>query len=368
MQAKSIVMFVYSDISTDARVQRAAHALSKKYNVTLLSTNCGKKITDTTYNNILIGNKSQNTLLNLVSCFRDALRIIKRQKPDVVYCHDYYSAVLAWTLYLIRYRGKIVYDAHELFVQMDGFPLDSHQSFFYWFEKRIIRKVNLVIGANKERCDIMKSHYNLNVEPIVIRNISQLDIIKTDRSDTILRELNTFFQKPGLTLVYAGAVSKDRKIDQLLTAALKMYDIIKVLIIGTGNQLIELKEISNNNPQLTIAFTGQVPYNCLGALLTKCDIGFLNYPNNIPNNIYCASNKIFEYASIGLPILANENPTVKGILNSNNIGIACDDILKGLNIITSKIAEMKDACRVFTFSNCWDKESNILVDAINQIL
>ena len=51
-----LIMYVYGDIATDARVNRAATALANKYAVCLPSTTFGKDVKDSNYKNILTGN------------------------------------------------------------------------------------------------------------------------------------------------------------------------------------------------------------------------------------------------------------------------------------------------------------------------
>ena len=45
--------------------------------------------------------------------------------------------------------------------------------------------------------------------------------------------------------------------------------------------------------------------------LDSCHIGIISYPFTSYNNIYCAPNKIFEYAAMGLPFIATEQPIFK---------------------------------------------------------
>ena len=216
---KKLIMYVYNDITTDARVQRAANALSSDFDVTLISTQKGKKIEDRGYKNILVGGSSSG-LRNIFATIWSSWRIIRQQHPDLVYCHDYYSAILAYLLIKTHFSGKIIYDAHELII-----PEKGHESkrlkFFYWFEKRIVNRVNLLICASKQRGSIMKEHYQLMEEPLAIPNISQLDINDQDKDvQTILDNLKTFFDSSKLTVVYAGAVKGSRRINELMNATI----------------------------------------------------------------------------------------------------------------------------------------------------
>lgn len=360
---RRMIMFVYNDITTDARVQRAADALADVFELTLISVQKGKVIQDNEYKNLLVGGRF-NGAMSIFETIFTAWHIIRKQHPDIVYCHDYYSAILAYLLIKTHYRGKIIYDAHELMIPEEG-RTDKRLNFFYWFEKRIIKKVDLLICASDERSQIMQEHYRLKEKPLVVPNISQLQV-KDDDSDvqTIMDTLVDFFNDHKLTVVYAGAVTSSRRIGMLVDATIKLHDKCKLLIVGKGDDLEVLKEKTANHPELKSAFTGAVPYKCLGSILSRCDIGFLFYPSDTLNNIYCASNKIYEYASVGLPMLANDNHTVKKILEESHIGLSTNDFISGLLKIAEERELYKNNCVVFSQDNPWEKTAERLKQTI----
>lgn len=363
---KKILMYVYNDIITDARVQRAASALSDSFELTLVSTKCGKIVHDSDYKNILVGGRFHGAMDLLDSIF-STFRLICKEHPDVVYCHDYYSAILAFLLIITRYSGKIIYDAHELIIPEKGHK-NFRLSFFYWFEKKIVKKADLLICASEQRGEIMYDHYGLGKKPFVVPNISQLQM--NDESNdvkNILASLGDFFESPGSTIVYAGVVTSSRKINKLLDAAIALSDKCKLLVIGDGDALQSLKDKSAKHSELKSAFTGAVPYNCLGSLLSRCDVGFLYYPSDTLNNKYCASNKIYEYASVGLPILSNENPTIEVELNNGHIGISSDNLEQGLRELLRSKDIYKQHCRDFSLKNSWVKRTQLFREAVKGI-
>lgn len=360
---KKLIMYVYNDITTDARVQRAAEALAGDYDLTLISTQKGKTITDKSYRNVLVGGRLKGAM-DIFDTIFSSLRFIRKQKPDVVYCHDYYSAILAYLLIKTRFSGKIIYDAHELMIPEKGHK-DRRLNFFYWFEKRIVKKVDLLVCASEERGQIMKRHYGLKNVPYVVPNISQLSVNDEDEDvKAVLATLTDFFSDTKPTVVYAGAVTSSRRINELVDAAVALHDHCKLLIVGKGDALDALKVRALEHPGLHVAFTGSVPYKCLGSILSRCDIGFLYYPNDSLNNRYCASNKIYEYASVGLPMLANDNITVKQMLDNSQIGLSTNDFRKGLSQLIRDCKKFKSNCDVFTANNLWSDQVHRLKEAV----
>ena len=286
---KRIIMYVYGDITTDARVQRAADALSERFDVTVISKQLNKKLYSSSFKNVLVG----RTDYSFRSYFRtiiEARRIIKKEHPDILYGHDYYSALLLKMFLGRKSVSRIVYDAHELYIPEKGKPFSLRSRFFYWIEKSIVNKVDLLISASQERAERMQEHYLLSSCPVVIRNISKLTVAPEYIPEAIGKSLQEFFELPGMTVVYAGAVIQSRRLNELVEAVSKLAPQFKLLVVGGGSALQELKLLAQNNDSLISLFTGPVPYSALGAILKRCDVGFIYYPVDTLNNIYCASN------------------------------------------------------------------------------
>ena len=366
---KKIVMFVYGTIATDARVQRAATCFSDNFDVLLLSV-LGKKRLDESeinYHNEYIDCGSRKKSFKLFFFLWECLKVIKKEKPDMVYAHDYYSVLLLYWLLRLKKHPKLIYDAHELIIPNKHHDIGRRLKFFSWFEKSVVRKVDLLICASKERGEKMKEYYGLENFPLVIRNISQLTTCGEVEDKALREKLDDFFVKPGLTLVYAGAVTKDRRIDRIVDVAVDLMPVYKLLVIGDGGNLENLKSKMARHSSLISLCTGALPYNVLGSILCKCDVGYIYYPTDSYNNIYCASNKLYEYASISLPMLSNENPTLARTLKETGMGVACEDYKQGLIEIAAKKDQMKHNCKVFTENNKWENESEILLKTIWQL-
>lgn len=361
---QTILMYVYGDITTDARVNRSAVALSKYYNVTVLSSGQQTSISETRFKNIILKTKKSG----IIGFFHYIFKVysyVKKEKPNIIYAHDYYSTIAIWLLRLIRFKATYIYDAHELIIPQKT-QKNNHLKFFYFFEKKIINKVNLVICASEERCTIMTKHYNLKKKPIIIRNVSKLDVTDDEESRKIIFSLKDFFSKPGTTIVYSGVVSMSRNLTSLILAAASMTPKYKVLIVGNGNDLNNLKKLANEHSELVIHFTGTIPYKYLGTILLKCDIGYVYYPIDSLNNIYCASNKVFEYASVNLPIVANNNPTILKELETNHIGISGEDAQACISIVANNLKKYKQDILIYNQKNTWEQEAIKLVNSIRK--
>lgn len=363
---KKIVMYVYGDLSTDARVQRAASALCDNYNVTVVSNTPRREVKSGLWTNYYVST-NHSGIKGVYSSLKEAMGVVKKEKPDIIYCHDYFSAILAfWAIKCYR-KSKVVYDAHELIIPEKGVK-NRRLSFYGWFEKKIVNKVDLLICAKEERGQLMREYYKLKTIPFVVPNVSQLEISTSKEVAKIVEGLQQFFQISKPTIVYAGVVSKGRGLNSLVDAALELAPKYKLLVIGAGDALSGLKERVTSNNEIETAFTGAVPYHALGALLSKCDVGYVYYPNTTLNNKYCASNKVYEYSSVLLPMVSNENITLKKQLEENGIGISSGNLAKAINDIMEHLQEYKENCSVFNKNNEWESFAKLLNNEIYKIL
>ena len=360
---KKIFMMVYSEIDKDARVLRAAKALSKTYEVYLYSVGS----IDIEHIHFIpvskvdkpVGKKAQLRFIT------GAMLECKRIKPDIIYGHDLFSAV-PLVLYKTVANNKIkyIYDAHELFCEEELSRYDFISRLQYLFERKAIKKSDLVICASNKRAEIMQDRLGLKILPTVIRNISYLSI---NIIDEFTGKYNDFFEREGFSIVYAGGMLAGRRLDDLIEAVNKLGKQYKLLLVGNGPDFKRLQDkirmIGNEN----IIISEGIPYSKLGNLLIHFDAGYLYYPNDSLNNRYCAPNKVFEYASIGLPIIGNKNISLIEEIESNNIGVCEDDFEKAIIILKDKYELIKKSIALFVKNNSLELEMKKLEEAVGEL-
>ncbi len=308
---KKMFMFVYNDLATDARVMRTINSLSKDYELIIYSIGATKEIKN-------VSQKQFKMPSGKIGYLYFICRVIFRilfGKEDYIYGHDYYSCLAIFIGLNFKGRKKYIYDAHELIIPDKKKQHDSKRlSFFYYFEKKIVNRVSLLITASKERSELMEQHYKLNEQPVHFDNISILP--KCNKLKHIQQII------PGITvddfvIVYAGAIIESRGLETLFED-LKNLESVKVICIGSGDYK---QVLMDKYPLPNITFLSAIAYEELSCIISHCDIGFINYPMTDLNNIYCASNKVYEYPSAGIPFCYYFNPTIDKIAQKNGIGI-----------------------------------------------
>lgn len=159
-----------------------------------------------------------------------------------------------------------------------------------------------------------KMPYLLPNKPEVVCNDEELGKISEKHRERL--EL----LKGKKVIIYQGFLGKDRDLTPFVKAVKELGGDYRLAVMGEYRKAVDqYKEI---DPQLIHISYTPAPEHL--AFTAKSYIGILSYNPHILNNAFCAPNKIFEYAKFGIPVLCNELPGLKWLLDSNKAGLAVD--------------------------------------------
>lgn len=288
--------------------------------------------------------------------YRTVIKTIRKEKPDMVMLHDNYTApVLAYLLHR-KYKGKIVYDSSELYLDMGRKLKDIVFRFFTYSERKYLKYADAVIAANKERGEIMQKEFGLSQMPIVLENMRRIaDEVDYDACGEKYGGL--FENKEVLHVLYGGGVKENRRTLDLANAVADMGDDVELIIAGPGDPscVAALREIMNQCPR--IKYVGKLPRSEWKYLIQNSDVCVSIYLQDIPNNIYCASGRFFESLFEGVPVLCSENPPMKNNCAKYGFGVSDDDLKRGLSEMKQNYKKYKEKAEQFA-SSC-DYEARI---------
>ena len=153
-------------------------------------------------------------------------------------------------------------------------------------------------------------------------------------------------------------------------------DNFNLLVIGDGPDLYKIKDFAKQNLLIDrFICTGKIKLAELNIMMTKADIGFVTYSYNNLNNINCSPNKIFEYASVGLPMLATDQDVLKKYFKKYNIGMLMDksiqsnpnDLAKLIINMSDNLAQYQCNLEKFLIENNWQIESKKLINEVGEL-
>ncbi len=187
------------------------------------------------------------------------------------------------------------------------------------FEKDSVRKSDGIIVVCNEQKERLVTQYHCKPENIcVVHNtpaINQEDLKPRKFSS----EPNRF--------VHHGYISSEKDISEFLKLFLRAFannPQKEFHIVGEGETLPKLKQIVNNaRSKSKVFFYGLIPYNQLFEIISKAEVGIVTLPTNDFNN-FTLHNKIFEYFSVGLPVIGSTVKPIKRIIEETRAGLSVD--------------------------------------------
>lgn len=124
------------------------------------------------------------------------------------------------------------------------------------------------------------------------------------------------------TLVYTGSIRKVNDIGFFVDVAECLRsDPIRIVVVGGGDQLDQIRRDAEARGLTNIQFTGPIEKRLIPSALEAADLLLLYSSPDISLSKYGTSqNKMFDYLASGKPILANL-PSAYSVVNNNNCGV-----------------------------------------------
>lgn len=184
--------------------------------------------------------------------------------------------------------------------------------------KKYALKASLITCPDHTRAHIFRVWWNLKKTPVVIPNRPlERPELEGKLPEKVCEIMNKIRDKK--IIHYQGLITPDRDLEPICYAVKQLPDFVLVLMGRKTDYLNSLLSISNNI--IYIPFV--VPPKHL--IVTKmARIGMLSYDHSCLTNIFCAPNKIWEYSSLGVPMLGNDIPGLKNVIEPAKMGLCAD--------------------------------------------
>ena len=210
--------------------------------------------------------------------------------------------------------------------------------------ERMMRE-NVIVECEKNRAYMTQAIHGLKETPLVIANKPEID---RSAIPPLSDEAKGVFEKIGKrpVFMYQGYLAADRKdIPFILeTIAKNRPDYCVLSLPGSESLNARLAPYPN-------AFTlKRIPAPGHLAVTEKATVGIAMYNGGGAgvwhlNALYCAPNKIYEYAAFGLPTLGNKIPGLEYTIGAAKAGICCDMTEESILAAADELALNIDAYR-----------------------
>jgi len=185
-------------------------------------------------------------------------------------------------------------------------------------ERRCIRRVNHILTVAEEMTDRLVA---MQVEQRRITCVANTPPLARRRNLKRVRVRSD----DSIQLVYLGLLEVPRGINELIDAIALLrgrYPRISLLLIGSGRDepIFRARAARNGLTSEDVTFAGHLPYGQAVQLLTDSDVGLLPLHRNEHMDT-TIPNKLFDYMSVGLPVITSDTIPSARIVHAEHSGI-----------------------------------------------
>lgn len=254
----------------------------------------------------------QNGRINrILKTTKNVLKKCIDLNADLYHFHD--PELIPIAVKLKRIKKKVIFDSHEDFAS-DILTKDYIPSILRFFISNAFKmydtisckKFDVIVTATKAISEIYKKR---GCKTVIINNYPILDELATIDN----------FEKEKICC-FTGAQNQIRGIKELVIAA--EYINGKLYLAGPKTETFG-KELKSLNGWKNVVDLGNLSRQEVAKLFGKSFVGLVTYLP-APNHVDAQPNKLFEYMSVGLPVIASNFPLWKEIVVDNDCGLCVD--------------------------------------------
>ena len=234
-------------------------------------------------------------------------------RPDVIHANDLDTLSAAMKA-AKKLKCRVVYDSHEICVQ--NHHVKGLQKVYAAFsERKYIKKIDHMVCVSHAAAEYFEKKYKIK-RPMVVTNCSLLS------EAVVSNEKNEGFEVLNHGQYYGG-----RGYDIMIEAVplLKEQSEIKIALRGFGGMEEGLrtraKELGDDN----VRFYPRVLVEELIPFASKSHVGVAITEATCLNFELSVSNKLFEYASAGLPVIMSDIPEHRYLNEKYHFGVIIPD-------------------------------------------
>ncbi len=311
---KQLIFTVTNDLNYDQRMQRICSSLQKngycvkligvkRKNSSLLSSQIfvQKRIPILFEKGFLFyAEYNFKLFFYLLFCKTDAFCAIDL---DTI-LPNYFASILR--------RKKRVYDAHELFTELNEVVNNKPVKWFWnMIESFAVPRFKSGYTVNKFLKDEFERRYKVDYE--IVRNIP------------IYQSTNHLVSQPTNQIIYQGAVNFGRGFEQLIPAMKNVNAQLHIYGIGNFYNQVETL-IKENNLENKVKLFGATLPDTLKQITPTAKIGITIFEAKGLNQYYSLANRFFDYIMAGIPQICVNYPEYKILNDEFDIAVMVDNI------------------------------------------
>ena len=270
----------------------------------------------------------RGTFFGILKMAELALRVVwKWRGADTWHCNDIEAFVLGWCAQRLNPRLHLVYDCHEFESERNA-KSKLERKLVGWLERRMIRRAAAVITVSPSIAAAYQERYSTYGMPngLLVRNIPTP--LVTDSAPAKPNRFRQRFDIPegDFIALYQGAFSYNRGLETAVAAMEGLEDQgIHLVFMGYGPLQSLVDDAASRHAHVHVH--PAVSYEEVLDHTLSADLGLVSVKPTCLSYLYCLPNKLFEYILAGVPVLSNDLPDCRALIESFGVGsiVAQDD-------------------------------------------
>lgn len=263
--------------------------------------------------------KSYGRLNRFFHTTHDVFTKAKALNSDIYHFHD--PELMPFALKLKKLGKKVIFDSHEdvpkqtlskLYLNK---PIKLALAYLIMLYERFSSpQFDAIITATRS---IQRKFIQFNYQTVCINNFPILGELNSDN------EIN--WNNKNKAVCYIGSIGVFRGIKEMVLALEYTKSGTLFELAGEFSEDGIDVEVKSYKGWDSVSYLGHIDRLQLRHILSHCMAGLVIF-HPIPNHIDAQPNKMFEYMSAGLPVIASDFPLWKEIIEGNRCGICVDPL------------------------------------------
>ena len=261
-----------------------------------------------------LGDPSANRIHRILFSSWRAYRFLRLAPADIIHFHD--PELLPVGFLLKNGKRRVVYDSHE---DVPRQILSKH-----WIHP-VLRKTVSVLVEALENYVAKRLDTVVCATPSILRRFRRINPVSIDVNNYPIQEE---FQQPGRrqpcsrTICYVGGITRERGITELLKSLEILRD-VTMIMCGPFESRAYADELMSMPGWKFVDYRGVVGRDEVNKIMACSRAGMVTFLPG-PNHNDAQPNKMFEYMSASLPLIASDFPLWRRTIEGNQCGLCVD--------------------------------------------
>ncbi|MFM1933111.1 MAG: hypothetical protein RL226_2414 [Bacteroidota bacterium] len=341
-QKLKVANVVLNNFTTDNRVYKIARTLlENNYDLTVVALLKGNVPASEIKDGVPVQRIAlktmtlpEGTLFGLIKFMEIIYKVVRDYRSyDIWHCNDIEAFGIGVVAKFFRPKLKLVYDCHEFEGERNG-----RSKLERWlvrrFESLFIHKAEEVITVSPSIAQAYKDRYGVK-DVWLVRNVPH-QMGEAPKKNLFREKFNIPAHER--IFLYQGAFTYNRGLEEAVEA-FEGISGAHLVCMGYGVFLDKVLAAAERCPN--IHYMPAVPYNQVLEHTASADVGLLSVRPTCLSYLYCLPNKLFEYIQAGIPIVSNNLPDCRTLIEQYQIGWVLDEYTP--ESIRNKVEELRDA-------------------------